>query len=193
MRYLLWLYCGSVLAIVLCCTADGQEAKKYLGRTAQEWIKIVKDKDSPHRMDGVEAMVGVGTSMAKEVGAEDIVAALTSALSDQRDIVRARAARGLGSFQRDAKSAVPALIQVIKDSSAAAKDGDADKKESEAFVRVHIIQTLGDIGPPAKAAVKILVEALKDSDRTVRKSAGEALKKIDPEAAKGAGVGGDQK
>jgi HEAT repeat protein len=49
-------------------------------------------------------------------------------------------------------------------------------------------RSLGQIGPAAKAAVSALIDALKDEDKDVRTAAAEALKKIDPEAARKAGV-----
>jgi len=176
-----WSCCGLGLVILLSTMVQGQEEKRYLGKTAKEWVKIVKDKDSPQRMDGVEAMLGVGVLMAMDVGTEEVLGALVSALKDKRELVRARAARGVGNFGADARTAVPALIEALK---ASAKI----KKEDEVFVRVHLLDAVGQIGPAAKAAVPVVLEGLKADDQLVRKQAAESLKKIDPEAAKKAGL-----
>ena len=47
---------------------------------------------------------------------------------------------------------------------------------------------MGEIGPDAKAAVPALVKALGDDGQYVARFAGEALQRIDPAAAKKAGV-----
>ncbi len=55
-------------------------------------------------------------------------------------------------------------------------------------VRRRAAEVLGSLGAEAKAAAPALAETVKDPDEAVRRAAGEALKKIDPDAAKKAGV-----
>jgi HEAT repeat protein len=168
-----WLWCGVCLA-VLAVAARGHEEKRYQGKTAKEWIRIVKDKDSPQRKDGVEVLRSVGPIIAEEVGAKEVVAALVPVLKDKDALLRGRAADALGNLSASAKAAVPALIEALQD--------------EEDYVRTEAAQALGDIGKAAQAAVPALVAALKDKEAPVRKAAAESLKKIDPEAAKKAGV-----
>ena len=99
---------------------------------------------------------------------EPLVAALASAVSDENAFVREAAARALGEFGPDAKTAVPALVERLKD---------------DRNVRWRTVLTLGKIGPAAIAAFQPLIETLKDQDRNVRWAAAEALEKIDPEVA----------
>ena len=75
---------------------------------------------------------------------------------------------GLGS------KAVPALKDALNNKSG--------------LTRYWAINALGEIGPQAKDAVPALIEQLKDDNEQRRTSAGFALEKIDPDAAKKAGV-----
>jgi vesicle coat complex subunit len=79
-----------------------------------------------------------------------------------------------GALSRMGKAAVKPLVGALKD-----EDPD---------VRMEAALTLGRIGRNATAAVPALIEALKDEDSDVANAAAEALKSIDPEAAKRAGV-----
>jgi HEAT repeat protein len=81
---------------------------------------------------------------------------------DRKD--RYEAVRELVSFDAEAKAAVPALAEALKDPS----------------VQKEATEALGAIGPEAKEAVPALIEALKDL--SVRKEAAEALGAIGPEA-----------
>jgi HEAT repeat protein len=61
-------------------------------------------------------------------------------------------------------------------------------RHKELAVRRAATETLRLVGPPAKEAVPALIEALNDKDAEFRISAADALRRIAPEAAKGAGV-----
>lgn len=61
-------------------------------------------------------------------------------------------------------------------------------KEKNPVVRWSAAVVLGEIGPAAKVAIVRSAERLKDRDKHVRREAARALRKIDPEAAKRAGV-----
>ena len=61
-------------------------------------------------------------------------------------------------------------------------------KDSQPPVRRWSAESLGNLRGDAKGAVDDLVRVLKDEDATVRKTAAEALKKIDPTAAAKAGI-----
>ena len=79
------------------------------------------------------------------------------------------AAEALVKLGSEAKGAVPALSEALRDELA--------------YVRERAAQALKRIGPEAKAAVPALIKALRDADVDVRRAAVSALKKIDPETA----------
>ena len=54
--------------------------------------------------------------------------------------------------------------------------------------RVGAAQVLGRIGPPARAARPMLTELTKAGDFLLRSTVADALRKVDPEAAREAGV-----
>jgi HEAT repeat protein len=61
-------------------------------------------------------------------------------------------------------------------------------KDPDIRVRAAAANGLAAIGPGAQAATRALVEALKTQNEEVHLAAAEALKKINPEAAKKAGI-----
>jgi HEAT repeat protein len=116
---------------------------------------------------------------------------LVALLTDKDKDVRFGAAKELeastsGVMEAEVKAAVPALIRALK--------------APEAEVRRGAAYALGNIGVEAKAAVPALIEALTDRGGrdpgmgcwahlyTVSYAASRALLKIDPEAAREAGV-----
>jgi len=99
--------------------------------------------------------------------------ALAEALGDPDDRVRAEAARALWLIDRRVERDVPALIACLGSEDTHARWVAAD--------------TLEGIGPPAKEAVPALLEAYKKGG-TVSVRVGDALRKVDPQAADQAGV-----
>ncbi len=89
-------------------------------------------------------------------------------LKSTRPEDRRAALTALYGIGRNAKDAVPALIEVLKD--------------PEIFHRNSAASILGHVGPEAKAAVPALIEALKDNESSVREHAIAALGSIGPEA-----------
>ena len=85
--------------------------------------------------------------------------------------MRIDAAFALKSF---GAAAVPDLLRALK-------DGPTDDRNM-------ILVALGDMGADEKAAAPAVQEALRDDVPIVREAAAAALKKIDPEAARQAGV-----
>ena len=61
-------------------------------------------------------------------------------------------------------------------------------KGNDRRVRLNALEALARIGVKAQAAVPTLLDALKDTDPVIRYWAADTLKKIDPDAAKKAGV-----
>ena len=77
---------------------------------------------------------------------------------------RRAAAHALGQIGPEAKAAVPALMELLKD--------------TDSELRWLAALALGQIGPEAKAAVPALMELLKDEEEKVYREAAEALGKI---------------
>ena len=114
---------------------------------------------------------------------------------------RQQAAQTLSKIGPDAKAAVPALTEVLKDKDKDVRDAAAEAlgkigpeakaavpaliealKDQYEHVRELAAQALAQIGPEAKEAVSALIEALKDQDKSVRINAAQALAQIGPEA-----------
>ena len=81
---------------------------------------------------------------------------------------RSTAATQLGKIGSEAKAAVPALTDALKD-----KHGQ---------VRTAVAEALGKIGAEAKTAVPALTDALKDKDERVRETTALSLGLIGPAA-----------
>jgi HEAT repeat protein len=107
------------------------------------------------------------------VDADLAIPALLRALRDPYAEVRATAARGLG-YKAKAAVVVPALIGVLDD--------------SDRYVRSGALWRLGMHGSNAAPAVPKILGCLRDADVRVRTEATNAIRLIDPEAAKAAGV-----
>ncbi|WP_439621411.1 HEAT repeat domain-containing protein [Gemmata sp.] len=139
--------------------------------------------------------------------AKDAVPALTDLLKDQPSYVKYAAAVALGQIGPDAKAALPALTPLVEGRDDFNRIGAAyanwqisGETKTAMFVLLHTITAvdhhtrgvtinrLGRMGPAAKEAVPALVTALKDANKDNQRAAAAALKLIDPEAAKAAGV-----
>jgi HEAT repeat protein len=105
---------------------------------------------------------------------DEAVPVLCAVLGERSGQMRLWAGETLGRMGAAAAAAVPAL-----------QKGLLDEYED---VRAQAATTLGAIGAAAKPAVPALVRALKDPDPAVCEAAGRALRQIDPEAARKAGV-----
>jgi HEAT repeat protein len=118
---------------------------------------------------------------------------------------RCRAAESLGALGPAAKAAVPSLILVLKGTDIGMKASAMEalgKIHSDPDVTIPLLvpyltndalndcaaSSLGDYGSLAREVFPKIVPLLKDKDKSVRRAARSALKKIDPEAAAKAGV-----
>jgi HEAT repeats len=132
-------------------------------------------------VDGLDGLPGISVpfmpahdrrkSAAFELGkygpaASNAVPALLQALISSDDAVREGAALSLGGIHCEPEVVIPVLIRCL---------GDDDVSERAA-------SGLADFGAAAKAAVPQLTHLLHVNDREIQWAAGEALKKIDPEA-----------
>jgi HEAT repeat protein len=101
-------------------------------------------------------------------------------LSDRNYRVRITAAEGLWQLKRDER-VVPALLQSLHVGNLT----DEPDRNNELFMA---IRALGRIGPAAKEAVPALVRRLAHYDMDLAEAAAQALRQIDPHAAKAAGI-----
>jgi hypothetical protein len=133
------------------------------------------------------------------------IPALTEALQDQDIRVRRLSGLALARMGPGARSAVPALIGVLVDEDgrvraaattalarigpdAAAALVERLQKGKDARIRAAAAAALPAILGRPPTVFPALIGAMKDSDAGVRAAAALALKKIDPKAAKKAGV-----
>ncbi len=103
-----------------------------------------------------------------EIGVSEpsVISGLSKALKSKRAHVQMAAAEALGKMSQVAAPAIPNLIAVISDISAAQ------------VARRNAADTLGAIGPTAKEAIPALKEMAKSRDPLIREAATAALEKI---------------
>jgi HEAT repeat protein len=193
---------GCLVLAVACCTARAADVTKLVAdlksndpdvrRAAAKGIAemgpdaksaspallnaLKKDKDLFVRRFAAQALGDV------EADPKTAVPALAAVLKedDKKELVEA-AVTSLGKM---GPTAVPPLIDAVKNKAAAAKKDKAKKGQAPtdptAFVRTKAIEALGNIGAKAKPAVPVLIESLRDAN--VRAEAAEALGNIGPAA-----------
>ena len=135
---------------------------------------------------------------------------LTQSLHDPDREVRYNAAFGLSAMAfmgGDAKAAIPALVETLRDSYPTARAASAMAlghihsepglvvpaltealRDREVFVRVQAASALGEFGTNAKPAAAALLEVLQEQNQDATNAALKAIKQIDPEAAIRPGV-----
>jgi HEAT repeat protein/WD40 repeat protein len=136
----------------------GTQAKTAapLLRTAQ------KDGDLSVRIEAYHALACVSPSEAK-----NSVAFLVDALKDPKNFQYQRMIiSALGEIGPEAKTAVPLLVNMLKDE----------------FHKFQVVEALAGIGPGAEPAVPLLIEDLKSELQPVRFRAAVALGRIGPGA-----------
>ena len=141
----------------------------------------------------------VGRYAAYALGASDatVVPALTEALADPDDTVRANAAYALGDIGSPAQTATHQLAQALTDDSAPVRRNAAEAlgttgqiddsivpalasllHDEQYWVRDNAARTLAKMGTAAESAVSALQCALNDENRYVRFNVAMALKQI---------------
>jgi hypothetical protein len=208
----------ATLALSLISFTNGDDKKgaekkepEVDGRKLSEWVQRLKSGDVGERQGAVLALGKIGPEGVpaladaledKEIvnvrlwaawglrkngaDAKAAVPKLEAALKDENYLVRVEVAKALWAVAEH-KKAISTLIELLNN-----KDPN---------IRWGAAESLEWIGPKAKAAVPALQKALNDTGlavwtnpdgsrkfRAVLLAAGQALKKIDPEAAKKAGV-----
>jgi HEAT repeat protein len=147
--------------------ADSAKAAKALEKRGAEAVPALVKALSESGPVAERAMSVLG-----RIGAP-AVKGLSQTLASKNADARRLAATALKYIGPDAKDAVPALLEALKESKV--KPGPE---------RLQMIDALGEIGPAAKAAVSFLTDALKERDEynAVPLHAAAALGKIGPAA-----------
>ncbi len=102
----------------------------------------------------------------------EVVPVLELALEDNEDFVRMKAAEALWRVSQKGEKAIPVLIELLRE----------EISRDRHVYRTDIVEILGQIGPQAKAAVPLLLKEAHADDQDTRKTAKNALKKIDPKS-----------
>ncbi|MDF1663905.1 MAG: HEAT repeat domain-containing protein [Planctomycetota bacterium] len=134
-----------------------KEEVHYKGKSLEQWIEALKDKDVGVRMNSILAIGEIGPK------AEKAVPKLIEALKDKDKLVRGNVTWALGKIGPKAGT-ISALIEALED--------------KEWSVRASAAAALGEIGPKAEKAIPKLTETLKDEEPGVCANAKEALEKI---------------
>ena len=168
-----------------------------IGPDAKEALPILlermKTNDATDRWQAAEAVVRIDPKNA------DAIRILKKIVNDPQPDdwidMRRGAMASLAQIPSERQAWIRTLTEaVLAPAKLEKRDGIAflaiviPKDELLTIVQITSIRVLGECGSDAKGAVPSLITALKDPQVGVRLAAGEALLKIDPEAAKKAGV-----
>jgi HEAT repeat protein len=126
-------------------------------------VKALGHEDAGIRIEAADDLGLIGPPAA---GA--LPALLRVVEKDADRLARVAAAKAVAAIDPKDQTAVPALVEALKD-----KAGKA---------RMRAVQALGDLGPAASSAVSDLVKAVKDSEPQVRWASSDALGQIGPAA-----------
>ncbi len=129
--------------------------------------KILSDKEAQVRQQGAEALGKIGPAAASS-------AVLKKLFTDDEPLVRNASALAYWRITGQAKDSLEVLEKGLND--------------EDRLVKKITIQNLGDMGKAAQPLVPVLIDFLQEDDANLREAAKAALKKIDPTAAKKAGV-----
>jgi HEAT repeat protein len=144
--------------------ADHKDVEAICKAALPPIAKAVRSDPSPIVREQAALILGQQPAKEGAVYVSDLVECLRS----EKDAkVKKEVATALGRFGVLSRSAVLALVAVLKDADAGARAAVAD--------------ALGRIGPDAKGAAAELLPLVKDSDTGVRKAAIFALGRIDPD------------
>jgi HEAT repeat protein/S1-C subfamily serine protease len=179
-----------------------QRAARSLGQVGTDNRQTVfpvltaalKDPDLQVRVAAAEALTTVSPLQAGDLPL------LLDMLKHQDVLVRGVAARAVGKLGAAARSAIPALTELVRGTpdrevrragiGALAQFGVEAREAIPALIealkdealRPDVIPVLGKMGAAAKDAVKALAEALSDANAATRASSLAALGKIGPDA-----------
>jgi HEAT repeat protein len=159
-------------------------------------VAMLQDREPVEALSALEA---IGPE------AKAAVPGIVKAMKDDWWTTRAYAARALGRVGGNTRDVTDALKTALKDRNSEVRAEAAvaltriDRKSAPVAVMVEAIakrpallrvvsDTLIDLGPDARPAVPALLGLVRDGDQMERLRAARVLRKIDPEAAKKAGV-----
>ena len=125
-----------------------------------ELIRHLRHRLVSTRLAAVKALGKLGWQTGESV------AALSSSLNDEDELVRESAAQAIGQL---GPNAVSAMIRMLN---------NKDK-----YVRRHAVWALGKLGPKAVPAIATLCQSLKDADPRTATGAAQALGEIGSEGA----------
>lgn len=179
-------------------SSDGDDERKLAVLSAFEVLGASAESALPQLAD----LLGKGVDPCNicyalgRIGPKS-VDVLTQALTNENVQVRFCAAVALADSKLQAVSAVPELVNLLKDSSRDVRRAAVEAigvirarpeiavpslidllKDNEVLVRLNAAKALGRFGAYAKAAVPILEKALNDDDPLMRKISEAALRQI---------------
>jgi hypothetical protein len=168
--------------------------------------EIAKCLDHPDTAESTLEVLNFYASNDQMRPGPEVTTALLKAMTNGNRHVRQLAANTVGLFRVDADLAVPALLRTLHDPAADVRAISASAlgyrarasvivpalmevlNDPDHYVRRDAVWRLGMFGSNAAPAVPKIVGCLSDVDFEVRTGATNAVKLIDPEAAKAAGV-----
>lgn len=160
--------------------STGAHGLAALGTNASAAVPALIELAKNHPDDGGR-YIAVFALRTLGPAAEPAVPFLIQCLTNKIEIIRDDAALGLGCIQRQAETAVPALIEYLQFA----------KTSPNAFEFRDAIKSLAMFGAEAHAAVPVLLSLLDDPSPSVRECVTNFLPEIDAEAAAKAHVLGD--
>jgi HEAT repeat protein len=153
------------------------EALGAIGPDAREAVPALRKALNDEKKQVAEAAV-VALGKMGPGGVPALLVALKSA--DLEPGVRKKAADALGDMgPAAAKSAVPTLTALLKPGK---RKGKGKRMRDEDDIRLEVVTALGKLATPsdraAVSALEGLLDRKKNRDRTLRKAANDALRKI---------------
>lgn len=154
----------------------------YVRRFATQALGTIGDKNKgtiPALMtalkDGNKRVVDAAVDALGKVGPAGVKPLLDIVKDkNQESAIRVKAILGVAKSGKQAKEAVPSLIEVLK-------DGGKRNDSSAITLRTEAANALGSIGPEAKEAVKTLEDINTDKgvrDQGLKRAVQQALRKI---------------
>jgi HEAT repeat protein len=180
-----------LLALAIAAALHAQE-RRVEGKTIVEWSALLSSKDVGERRVAAETLDRAGPKAFKAIKA------LVKAAGDDDLVVRLYSIRALGKIGTSAREGVPAVVKALKEGhptmsrlaavtlSRMGKDAIAPLSEvlggDDPSARRWAAASLGLMGPAAANAAPALLKALKDDSFRVRRTAIDALNRVQPTA-----------